>query len=105
MTFIWCEWICSHCGNIHRARYELVIGLEAAYQLKGRLYEKNGVYIEDVAFSLKQKPSKKPRSKVKSQIHVQWDTQLDKIFAALRQYMPQYYAIKEDTLKVEICRN
>ena len=103
MTFVWCEWICSHCGNLHRARFNIVVGQRAAYQLRGRLFQKEGVYIEDVAIAQKEKPSKKLRGG--SKIYVLWDTPLEKIVKAMKEYMPQYYAVKEDTLKVEVCRD
>lgn len=104
MSFVWCEWICLRCGDIHRAKFDLVIGLKAAYQLKGGIYERKGVFIEDRAFSLKEKPSKKFKSGKGSKIFVKWDTTLERIFAALREFMQEYYAIKEGTLKMEVCR-
>lgn len=102
-SFIWCEWLCSRCGYIHRTRFDLVIGLQAAYQLRGAVFDREGIFIEDIAFNLKEKPSKK-RSKSRSKIYVQWDVEISKIFEAVKVYMPKYYAIKEGSLKVEVCR-
>ena len=104
MSFVWCEWLCGQCGELHRARFDLIVGLEAAYQLKGRIFEREGIYIEDVAFSLKEQPSKKQRKGHGSRIYVKWNTHIDKIFCALREYMPKFYSIKPNTLKMEICR-
>jgi len=103
-SFVWCEWICSRCGYIHRTRFDLIISLKAAYQLRGRLFEREGIAIEDIAFNLKDKP-KRGKRKAGSRVYVKWNTQIDQIFAALKEYMPKYYAIKENTLKMEVCRS
>jgi len=102
--FIWCEWICTHCQEIHRKRFEIAVDLKAVHQLRGNLYEKEGVFIEDLAFDTTEKPSKKPRRKVKTRIHVKWDTQISQIVKAVKDYMPQYHAIRQGSLKVEVCR-
>lgn len=103
-SFVWCEWICSRCGDIHRTRFDLEISLKAAYQLRGLIFENEGIFIQDIAYNLKEQPNKK-RRKTGSKIYVKWNTEIHKIFEALRKYMQRYYAIREGSLKMEVCRS
>jgi len=105
MTFyVWCEYICSHCQELHRLKFNVLVDSKAYYQLKGRTYyEAEGIIIEDIALNKKFRPNRSKPRKGGSKIYVQWNTNTRQIIDTVIDYLTEYYAIKEGTLKVEVC--
>lgn len=100
--FIWAEWICQRCDQIHRCRFDVQVKDRLVYQLSREAILINGIRISDIAFNLKAKPTKK-RHAEGSAIYVDWDTTIEQIFLALRLYMKDYYSIAPNSLKLEVC--
>jgi len=72
------------------------------YRLKRPTWKQDGIRISDIAFNLKNKPSKKRKGEG-SVIYVNYDTPIWQLKATLTAYLTQFYSIQPDTLKVEVC--
>jgi len=103
LNYVWIEWICTKCKQLHRAKFEIVIGLKNAKKVKRILLREN-CYIEDWGASSKFRGTKSP-SRHGSRIYVEEDMQLSDVFSVLRSYMLEYYTIQEGSLKMDMCRN
>jgi hypothetical protein len=102
MIYVWCEWICSKCKQLHRAKFEVRGDVRNAKKVKGILLREN-CYIYDGKTSAKFRGTKSP-TRHESRIYVEWDTDISEIFSVLESYMLEYCAIQEGSLKMDVCR-
>ena len=90
---------------MHQARFNIETRESLSYKLKQRLWGQNDIFIEDIAHSKKTRPRKRGSAqKGGSKIYVEPMTTFQMIFPVLTSYMKEYYAMKKDTLTMEICR-
>ena len=100
MTYVWIEWICSRCNELHRMKFQIVTSLSAAKKIKGILQKANH-YIED-SMSLQQ--GTKSRVRFGSRIFVKPSTDISEVLPILEAHMLQYYKVKEGSLSMDVCR-
>lgn len=86
MNFVWCEWICKRCGNLHKNQFKVVAG------------KKDGPLLEDCIIK------DYPLDQENSTMYAKWDMELSNIFSALRSHMLEFYAIQEHSLTVDMNR-
>lgn len=98
--FVWIEWICGRCQELHRIKFKIVMGLTNAKKVKGILQKKDH-YIED---SMAMQKRGEDRYRHGSRIFVKWNTDISEIFSMLESHMLQYYAVKEGSLSMDVCR-
>lgn len=100
MNYVWIEWICRRCNELHRTKFQIVTSLLTAKKVKGIL-QKEGGYIED---SVAMPRGTKAVHRRGSKVFVKLDTDISKIFSMLEHHMLEYYAIEEGSLSMDVCR-
>jgi len=99
-NYVWAEWMCLRCEALHRMKFQIRIGFSNAKKVKGILPFK-GLYIEDHVAIPK---GTKSATRHGSRIYVKMSTTTQEIIEAIREFMQAHYAIREDSLTLEICR-
>jgi hypothetical protein len=101
MNFVWCEWICKRCNQLHRVQFSVKQVTRQTSSIKGIVEPIKGLYILDTA-SIPQ--GKKSPSIHGSKIFVQSDMELKDVFAALADHMTLYYDVEPESLSMDVCR-
>jgi hypothetical protein len=86
MNFVWCEWICTRCGELHKVRFKIVAK------------KRNGLLLKDCIVE------DYPLDQENSTIHAKWDMKFSDVFSALRSHMLEFYAVQEDSLTMDLNR-
>ena len=92
--YVWVEWICKRCGELHRLRFTLKLSIQAKAQVTKELWTKGDVSIYDAAIRKKKKYNR---------VFADYGTPIRIIVEAVKEYMSTYYSFKENTFKVDIC--
>jgi len=103
--FLWCEWICGKCGELHRARFNVKMEHtihKTASQIKDA-WECEGILIHDTAYKKTLKHKHKRKHRYSHMVFVRHNDPITKIVRVFRKYFLQFYAVKEDTLTIEVC--
>jgi hypothetical protein len=109
--FIWVEWICKKCSELHSARFDVIIYAGAFHSRatsrrwkdgRSRTYYEDGdLKIDDVAYNRENRPRKTKGGG--SKIFAPFNTEIPRLVEAVGKYMHKYYGIKENTLTLEVC--
>jgi len=101
-VFIWVEWRCGRCGEMHRARFEVVIqDIFKLYTTNSWIHEEIRIIDSAIRKKAKHKVQKPYRG---SRIFVEAYTPIRKILDTLRKYMDEYYSLQPNTeFKMEVC--
>ena len=100
---VWCEWLCTRCQEQHRIRFSVIVEGSGAYRLTRPTFKQNGLIVLDVAYRKGKREASKKTALGGSRIYVKYDTTNEDIFQALKSYMQQFYAIRNGSLKMEVC--
>lgn len=86
MNFVWVEWICQRCGELHKIKFKVVTR------------QKNKTALQDCIVE------DYPLDEGNSTIYAKWDMELSNVFSALRSHMLEFYAVQEDSLTMDMNR-
>ena len=100
MNYVWIEWICSRCNELHRMKFQIVAGLTNATKVKGIL-QKEDHYIED---SMAMQERGEARYRHGSRLFVKPSTDISEVLPILEAHMLRYYKVKEGSLSMDVCR-
>jgi hypothetical protein len=84
MNFVWCEWICTRCGHIHKTGFKIM-----PKKISGDLLE--DCIIKDYLVQ-----------EENSTIYAKWNMEFSEIFSALRSHMLEFYSVQEDSLTIDL---
>lgn len=99
--YIWCQWICGRCGEVHRVRFQVEVTEKLGF-VKGAWRDRD-ILIQDMAYHKIKRPRRRGTAQYGSKIFCEPLTPILQIEDALRQFMEEFYSIKEDTLTMEVC--
>lgn len=107
--YVWVEWICKKCAELHVARFDVIIYSGSFHSPINPHWKENKAYyvlgdikVNDVAYTKENRP-KKSKKGGGSKVYAPWNTEIPRILEALKTYMLKYYSMKQDTLTLEVC--